>query len=87
MVSGSMALVKLAFLSMGLTLRVAESREPDGLVVVSRHGVRRQFPSSNHDFAKYAPGKTFATTDEVCVRVCVIMCCLPAVYAPGIGRE
>eukprot|EP00752_Nemacystus_decipiens_P009618 g8594.t2 len=40
------------------------ARTPDGLVVVSRHGVRRQFPSGTHDFAKYAPGKTFATEDE-----------------------
>lgn len=45
------------------------ARKPDGLVVVSRHGVRRQFPSSTHDFAKYAPGKTFATEDQVCVEV------------------
>lgn len=41
------------------------ARTPDGLVVVSRHGVRRQFPSSTHDFAKYAPGKVFAMEDEV----------------------
>lgn len=41
------------------------ARKPDGLVVVSRHGVRRQFPSSTHDFTKYAPGKVFATEDEV----------------------
>ena len=41
------------------------ARNPDGLVVVSRHGVRRQFPSSTHDFEKYAPGKVFATEDEV----------------------
>lgn len=47
----------------------ASARKPDGLVVVSRHGVRRQFPSSTHDFAKYAPGKTFATEDQVRVRV------------------
>eukprot|EP00903_Cladosiphon_okamuranus_P009239 g8818.t1 len=40
------------------------ARNPDGLVVVSRHGVRRQFPSSTHDFEKYAPGKVFATEDE-----------------------
>ena len=41
------------------------ARKPDGLVVVSRHGVRRQFPSGTHDFNKYAPGKVFETTDEV----------------------
>ncbi|CBJ33016.1 PhyA2 [Ectocarpus siliculosus] len=40
------------------------SRTPDGLIVVSRHGVRRQFPSSTHDFSKYAPGKTFETEDK-----------------------
>lgn len=49
------------------------SRKPDGLVVVSRHGVRRQFPSSTHDFSKYAPGKDFATEDTV--RACI---CVPA---------
>lgn len=46
------------------------SRTPDGLIVVSRHGVRRQFPSSTHDFSKYAPGKTFETEDKVCL-LCV----------------
>lgn len=50
-------------LSTMMTFCVA--RNPDGLVVVSRHGVRRQFPSSTHDFAKYAPNKVFATEDEV----------------------
>ncbi|CAM9748441.1 unnamed protein product, partial [Hapterophycus canaliculatus] len=42
----------------------ASSRKPDGLIVVSRHGVRRQFPSGTHDFSKYAPGKDFATEDK-----------------------
>ncbi|CAM9167552.1 unnamed protein product [Ascophyllum nodosum] len=43
---------------------VSLARKPDGLVVVSRHGVRRQFASNTHDFTKYAPGKAFETTDE-----------------------
>ncbi|CAN0039198.1 unnamed protein product, partial [Choristocarpus tenellus] len=40
------------------------ARKPDGLVVVSRHGVRRQFPSNVHEFDNYAPGKPFATSDS-----------------------
>ncbi|CAM9585703.1 unnamed protein product, partial [Discosporangium mesarthrocarpum] len=43
---------------------MARSRSPDGLIVVSRHGVRRQFPSNVHEFDKYAPGKEFQTSDE-----------------------
>lgn len=47
-----------------------------GVIIVSRHGVRRQFPSSTHDFTKYAPGKTFETEDEVrcahTVRTCTL---------------
>ena len=37
---------------------------PDRLVIISRHGVRRQFPSSAFDFDKFAPGKHFAASDE-----------------------
>lgn len=48
-------------------LLVDAAQRPDGLVVVSRHGVRRQFPSSTHDFEKYAPGKKFETEDAVSV--------------------
>lgn len=48
--------------------RASSAGTLDGLIVVSRHGVRRQFPSSAHDFAKYAPGKEFETTDEVRTR-------------------
>lgn len=59
------ALVRLAFVSAAAARWGSEARKPDGLVVVSRHGVRRQFPSSTHDFAKYAPGKVFQTEDEV----------------------
>lgn len=53
------------------------ARKPDGLVVVSRHGVRRQFPSGTHDFTKYAPGKVFETTDEVQFRCALPSCALP----------
>lgn len=58
-------LVALVFM-MSQSTRPSFAMKPDGLVVVSRHGVRRQFPSSSHDFAKYAPGKEFQETDEVC---------------------
>lgn len=67
--TGSNAGIALAALRLGgIVLMIAidcSARKPDGLVVVSRHGVRRQFPSGTHDFTKYAPGKVFETTDEV----------------------
>eukprot|EP00904_Undaria_pinnatifida_P007161 jgi/Undpi1/3575/HiC_scaffold_16.g06947.m1 len=67
--TGSNAGIALAALRLGgivLTMIAIDcsARKPDGLVVVSRHGVRRQFPSGTHDFTKYAPGKVFETTDE-----------------------
>ena len=34
------------------------------VVVVSRHGIRRQFPSSTFSFSEWAPGKLFDTEDE-----------------------
>ena len=37
---------------------------PDRAIIVSRHGVRRQFPSSAFNFSLYAPGKHFDTSDE-----------------------
>lgn len=58
--------VALALGSVALLIDTCSARTPDFLVVVSRHGVRRQFPSGTHDFAKYAPGKVFETADEVC---------------------
>lgn len=76
-----MFLAKLLLGTMMLATCVS-SRKPDGLVVVSRHGVRRQFPSSTHDFSKYAPGKDFATEDEVCAihaRVWFCVGCAPLI--------
>ena len=36
---------------------------PDRVLMLSRHGIRRQFPSPAFDFNLYAPGKAFATDD------------------------
>ena len=36
---------------------------PSRVIILSRHGVRRQFPSSAFDFSKFAPGKKFDTED------------------------
>ena len=36
---------------------------PDRVLMLSRHGLRRQFPSAAFDFNLYAPGKAFATDD------------------------
>lgn len=52
-------------LVMMMLCSLSAARTPVGLVVISRHGVRRQFPSGTHDFAKYAPGKVFEEKDEV----------------------
>lgn len=65
--AGMAAAVFSLVMSTMMFFSTTEARTPDGLVVVSRHGVRRQFPSGTHDFAKYAPGKVFETEDEVCV--------------------
>lgn len=62
---GSLSSSTLAVVAMSLAAGASSSRKPDGLVVVSRHGVRQQFPSNVHNFEMYAPGKTFATSDEV----------------------
>ena len=42
----------------------ASSPQPDRVIIVSRHGVRRQFPSSTFNFSNYAPGLHFDTSDE-----------------------
>ena len=36
---------------------------PDRVIIVSRHGVRRQFPSKVFNFSLYAPNRTFETSD------------------------
>jgi len=36
----------------------------DRVIIISRHGVRRQFPSKVFNFSLYAPGKHFDTSDE-----------------------
>ena len=36
---------------------------PSKVIIISRHGVRRQFPSDKFKFSDYAPGKSFATSD------------------------
>ena len=35
----------------------------DRVIIISRHGVRRQFPSTAFNFSLYAPGKHFNTSD------------------------
>ena len=35
----------------------------DRVIIISRHGVRRQFPSAAFNFSLYAPGKQFDTSD------------------------
>jgi 4-phytase/acid phosphatase len=34
------------------------------VLIVSRHGIRRQFPSSTFSFSEWSPGKAFDTADE-----------------------
>lgn len=47
-----------------LLLASAQAQTPDRVIILSRHGVRRQFPSSVFNFSLYAPGKHFDTSDE-----------------------
>jgi len=45
-----------------LTLSLGYSA--DRVIIISRHGVRRQFPNPGFNFSLYAPGKDFDTSDE-----------------------
>jgi len=47
-----------------LPAAVAAAPAPDRVIIVSRHGVRRQFPSSVFNFSLYAPGLHFDTADS-----------------------
>ena len=47
-----------------LPLLMSLGYSADRVIIISRHGVRRQFPSKVFNFSLYAPGKHFDTSDE-----------------------
>ena len=47
-----------------LPLLMSLGYSADRVIIISRHGVRRQFASKVFNFSLYAPGKHFDTTDE-----------------------
>ena len=49
---------------MQLASQLSLAATPDRAIIISRHGVRRQFPSSAFNFSLYAPGLKFDTSDE-----------------------